>query len=183
MWKNTSDKYGLTAVLIHWLSALIIFGLFALGWWMLTLTYYDEWYRLGPWWHKSFGITLLIVTVLRVFWTLTNTKPKPLGSKFERLGAKAGHFLLYLLLFTVMISGFLISTADGSSISVFDWFSVPAVITDLPKQEDIAGDIHWYSALSLVILAGGHGLAALKHHFINRDSTLIRMFGKTKRKS
>ena len=168
MWKNTSDKYGLTAVLIHWLSALIIFGLFALGWWMLTLTYYDEWYRLGPWWHKSFGITLLIVTVLRVFWTLTNTKPKPLGSKFERLGAKAGHFLL--------------STADGSSISVFDWFSVPAVITDLPKQEDIAGDIHWYSALSLVILAGGHGLAALKHHFINRDSTLIRMFGKTKRK-
>ena len=183
MWKNTSDKYGLTAVLIHWLSAFIIFGLFALGWWMLTLTYYDEWYRLGPWWHKSFGITLLIVTVLRVLWTLINTKPKPLGSKFERLGAKAGHFLLYLLLFTVMISGFLISTADGSSISVFDWFSVPAVITDLPKQEDIAGDVHWYSALSLVILAGGHGLAALKHHFINKDSTLIRMFGKTKRKS
>lgn len=182
MWTNTSEKYGLIAVFIHWLSALIVIGLFALGWWMLTLTYYDEWYRLGPWWHKSFGITLLILTVLRVIWTLFNTKPKPLGSKFERVGAKAGHLLLYLLLFTVMTSGFLISTADGSSISVFDWFSVPAVVSDLPDQAEIAGDVHWYSALALVILAGGHGLASLKHHFINKDSTLIRMFGKTKRK-
>jgi len=182
MFRNSHARYGLVAIIIHWLSALIVIGLFALGWWMLTLTYYDEWYRLGPWWHKSFGIVLLIVTTLRVFWTLVNTKPTPLGRKIEKIGAKTGHLLLYLLLFTVMISGFLISTADGSSISVFDWFSVPAVITDLPKQEDIAGDVHWYSALALVILAGGHGLAALKHHFINKDSTLVRMFGKTKRK-
>ncbi|RUO64768.1 cytochrome b [Idiomarina ramblicola] len=182
MLRNTQTGYGFITIVIHWLTALIVIGLFALGWWMLTLTYYDEWYRLGPWWHKSFGIVLLIVTILRVAWTLLNTKPKPLGSKFERIGAKAGHLLLYLLLFTVMISGFLISTADGSSISVFDWFSVPAVITNLPEQADIAGEVHWYSALALVILAGGHTLAALKHHFINKDSTLIRMFGKTKRK-
>ncbi|MDV6316545.1 cytochrome b [Idiomarina sp. HP20-50] len=182
MWQNTSEKYGLVTILIHWFSALVVFGLFALGWWMLTLTYYDEWYRLGPWWHKSFGITLLIVTTLRVFWTLANTKPKPLGSKFEQIGAKTGHLLLYLLLFTVMISGFLISTADGSSVSVFDWFSVPAVISDLPDQAEIAGTVHWYSALALVILAGGHALASLKHHYLNKDSTLVRIFGKTKRK-
>jgi|TARA_R100000687_G_scaffold13842_1_gene10634 cytochrome b561 len=182
MFRNTQAGYGAITIVIHWLTALMVIGLFALGWWMLTLTYYDEWYRLGPWWHKSFGIVLLALTVLRVIWTLLNTKPKPLGSRLERVGAKAGHLLLYVLLFTVMISGFLISTADGSSISVFDWFSVPAVITDLPKQEDIAGEVHWYSALALVILAGGHGLAAMKHHFINKDSTLIRMFGKTKRK-
>ncbi|WP_206750247.1 cytochrome b/b6 domain-containing protein [Idiomarina seosinensis] len=182
MLKNTEARYGIIAIVIHWLTALIVIGLFALGWWMLTLTYYDEWYRLGPWWHKSFGITLLGITVLRVLWTLFNTKPKPIGSKLERLGAKAGHLLLYLLLFTVMISGFLISTADGSSISVFGLFPVPAIITDLPSQADIAGEVHWYSAVALLILAGGHALASLKHHFINKDSTLIRMFGKTKRK-
>ncbi|MGM0481185.1 MAG: cytochrome b [Pseudomonadota bacterium] len=183
MLKNTGTRYGIIAIVIHWLTALVVVGLFALGWWMLTLTYYDEWYRLGPWWHKSFGITLFVITMLRVFWTLLNIKPKPIGSQLERLGAKTGHLLLYLLLFTVMVSGFLISTADGSSISVFDVFSVPAIVTNIPEQADIAGKVHWYSALALVILAGGHGLAALKHHFINQDSTLIRMFGKTKRKS
>jgi cytochrome b561 len=113
---------------------------------------------------------------------MANPKPAALGNKIEVIGAKLGHALLYLLLFTVMISGYLISTADGSSISVFDLFSVPATLTDLPSQEDIAGEVHWYSALALVILAGGHGLAALKHHFISQDTTLVRMFGKTERK-
>lgn len=182
MWRNTAEKYGLLAILIHWFSALVVYGLFALGWWMLTLTYYDQWYRLGPWWHKSFGIALLAVTVLRVIWVCLSKKPTTLGSYFERMGAKVGHLLLYVLLFIVTVSGFMISTADGSSISVFDWFSVPAVITDLPSQADIAGDIHWYSALSLVILSLGHGLAALKHHVIDKDSTLVRMFGQAKRK-
>lgn len=182
MLQNSQQRYGLVSVIIHWLSAVIVFGLFALGWWMLTLTYYDQWYRLGPWWHKSFGICLLIITIFRVLWVITNTKPTPQGTKLEVVGAKIGHGLLYLLLFTVMISGYLISTADGSSISVFDLFSIPATLSDISGQEDIAGEVHWYSALALVILAGGHALAALKHHFINRDTTLIRMFGKSKRK-
>lgn len=181
MFRNTLRRYGVVSSLIHWLSALAVFGLFALGWWMLTLTYYDQWYRLGPWWHKSFGICLLMVTLFRVLWAVTNSKPEPQGTHLEAVAAKVGHGLLYLLLFTTMISGYLISTADGSSISVFDVFSVPALLTDLPQQADIAGEVHWYSALSLVILATGHGLAALKHHFVNRDSTLIRMLGKSER--
>lgn len=181
MLKNTETRYGTIAIVIHWLTALMVIGLFALGWWMLTLTYYDDWYRLGPWWHKSFGITLLAISVLRVLWMLVNTKPEPIGSRLERLGAKIGHLLLYLLLFTVMLSGFLISTADGSSISVFGLFSVPALITDLPGQADLAGEVHWYAAVALMLVAGGHALAALKHHFINKDSSFVRMFGKTKR--
>ena len=66
MFRNTQTGYGAITIVIHWLTALMVIGLFALGWWMLTLTYYDEWYRLGPWWHKSFGIVLLALTVLRV---------------------------------------------------------------------------------------------------------------------
>jgi len=77
-----------------------------------------------------------------------------------------------------MLSGYLISTADGRPISVFGWFEVPALLTSIPNQEDVAGLVHEYLAWGLVILAGLHGLAALKHHFIDRDPTLLRMFGR-----
>lgn len=75
----------------------------------------------------------------------------------------------------VMTSGYLISTAEGRGVSVFGWFEVPAVISDLPNQATLAGNIHWYSALLLILLAAGHALAALKHHFIDRHDTLTRM--------
>lgn len=175
MMKNTQHSYGWLSISIHWLSAVLVIGLFALGYWMLTLSYYDSWYRLGPWWHKSFGITLLLLTLVRVVWKFLNPKPQPLGAKWEQRAAAIGHGLIYALLFVTMISGYLISTADGRGISVFDWFEVPALITSIPNQEDIAGVVHWYTALALVILAAGHGLAALKHHFVNRDATLKRM--------
>ncbi len=175
MYKNTNKTYGLISICIHWLTALLVIGLFALGYWMLTLSYYDPWYRLGPWWHKSVGISLLILTCVRLIWSLVNPRPKPLGSPFEKTAAKLGHLLIYGLLFTTLISGYLISTADGRGIMVFDWFEIPATLTSIPQQEDIAGEVHWYAALSLMIVAAGHALAALRHHFIDRDNTLIRM--------
>jgi len=89
-----------------------------------------------------------------------------------------GHSVLYLGLFLVMMSGYLISTADGRAISVFGLFDVPAVITSIPNQADTAGLVHEYAAWALVILAVLHALAALKHHFIDRDATLRRMLGR-----
>lgn len=175
MIKNSKTSYGWLAIAIHWVSALLVIGLFALGYWMLTLSYYDPWYRLGPWWHKSIGISLLVITLVRSIWKLYTVSPQPLGARWEQLGAKLGHGIIYALLFVTMISGYLISTADGRGISVFDWFEVPALITGIPNQEDLAGLVHWYAALALVIVAAGHALAALKHHFINRDDTLKRM--------
>ena len=77
-----------------------------------------------------------------------------------------------------MIAGYLISTADGRAIEVFGWFQVPATLYDLPEQEDIAGEIHELIAWALILLAGVHALAALKHHFINRDTTLLKMLGR-----
>jgi cytochrome b561 len=118
--------------------------------------------------------------LLRVLWRLLNPAPAPLAShgRLTRLASKLGHGVLYLGLFGVMISGYLISTADGRGIEVFGLFSVPATLTGIAQQEDIAGAIHEYLAWGLVIFAGLHGLAALKHHFIDRDSTLLRMFGR-----
>jgi cytochrome b561 len=74
-----------------------------------------------------------------------------------------------------MSSGYLISTADGRAIAVFDWFSVPALISDLPAQEDIAGLIHRWLAYLMMGLVLLHAAAALKHHFINKDNTLRKM--------
>ena len=76
-----------------------------------------------------------------------------------------------------MVSGYLISTADGRGISFFDWFEVPAFITSIPDQEDLAGDWHIWLTDALVVLGVLHGLAALKHHFIDKDGTLKRMLG------
>lgn len=84
--------------------------------------------------------------------------------------------LLYLILFAIIISGYLISTADGQPISVFDWFSVPAVFTGR-EQADLAGDVHLYLAWAVVVLSLLHAAGALKHHFIDKDITLKRMLG------
>lgn len=178
--RNDRSRFGLVAVGLHWLVALVVAGQFALGLWMGELDYYDAWYRLGPWWHKGIGVMLFAVVVLRLLWRLSNPRPDelPTHKPYERRLAGLIHGLLYLLLLTVMLSGYLISTADGRSLEVFDWFSIPASLSGLEHQEDIAGEVHEFLAWSLLFLVGIHALAALKHHFIDRDRTLMRMLGR-----
>ncbi len=158
---NSSNRYGLVSVVIHWLVALAVFALFGLG------LYYSEWYRTAPALHKSVGVVLFAVMLLRVLWRFLTPKPAPISSHSAtvRMLSSLGHGLLYLGIFLVMISGYLISTAEGRGISVFDLFEIPALITGLPDQADLAGEVHFYVAWGLVVFAGLHGLAALKHHF------------------
>ena len=180
MLRNTYDTYGLVAVSLHWLVALVVLGLFGLGLWMVELTYYDDWYRTAPAIHKGVGILLFITVTLRLGWRLVGPRPAPLAthSALERRIARITHGLLYVLLFAVMLSGYLISTADGRPVDVFGLFSVPALISGLPNQADVAGELHLILAISLISLAGVHALAALKHHLIDRDRTLLRMLGR-----
>ncbi len=175
MWRNTESGWGLVSILLHWVLAIAIVGLFALGWWMTGLGYYDSWYNLAPWWHRSIGMLVLFATLLRLVWRLVNPAPRALGHRLEWLAAHLGHIGLYVLMLVVLVSGYLISTADGHGIGVFDLFEVPALVSDLPNQATLAGEIHWYSALALVLLAAGHALAALKHHLVDRNDVLKRM--------
>ncbi|MBJ7275561.1 cytochrome b [Marinobacter salarius] len=182
---NSSSKFGVVSIAVHWLVAVVVFGLFGLGYWMVDLSYYDDWYRTGPDIHRSIGILLLLVMLFRLIWRLFNPLPGPLSShsRFEVLAANGVHLLLYLLIFVAMASGYLISTADGSSITVFSWFDVPSVTGQIKGMEDIAGLVHYWSTWALVVLAGLHGLAAVKHHLIDRDDTLRRMLGTDRRQS
>lgn len=179
MWRNSEQGYGIVAVSLHWLVAIIVFGLFALGLWMVDLTYYSPWYRTAPNLHKSIGVLLFGILVLRLLWSLTNPRPlpEPTLSPFERRASVVMHWLLYLLLFAVMLSGYLISTADGRAIEVFGLLEIPATLTGLPNQADVAGKVHLALAITLIALATFHALAALKHHFFDRDRTLTRMLG------
>ena len=174
---NTAQRYGLPAMFMHWLTAITIFGLFGLGLWMTELDYYHAWYKRGPDLHKSIGILLFFITLLRIAWMLLNPKPLPPAHSpaWERRAAHITHGLLYLLLLAVMLSGYLISTADGRGIGVFGLFEIPALPWAAEHQEDIAGEIHEILAFSLIGLALLHAGAALKHHFMNRDDTLRRM--------
>lgn len=180
-WRNSSSRYGLVSRVLHWGIALVVFGLFGLGLWMVELDYYSGWYRTAPDLHKSIGLTLFALMLLRLLWRWLSPPPPALPnySKLTRLGAAFGHGLLYAGLFALMLSGYLISTADGRGIGLFGLFEVPASITSIPDQEDLAGAVHFYLAWGLVVFAGLHGLAALKHHFIDRDATLTRMLGRS----
>ncbi|HEY0633817.1 MAG TPA: cytochrome b [Gammaproteobacteria bacterium] len=179
-WRNSTERYGLVAIGLHWLVALTVFAMFSLGLWMTSLDYYHPWYHRAPALHKSIGVVLFALVVVRLLWRWFNRQPTPLPShtRFERMAARWVHALLYLLLFAVMVAGYLISTADGRPIEVFGLLSIPATITSIPNQEDVAGDIHLLLAITLITLALLHAAAALKHHFVDRDNTLRRMLGR-----
>ncbi|CEA03617.1 cytochrome b561 [Pseudomonas saudimassiliensis] len=177
--KNTAQRYGLVAILLHWLVAATVIGLAILGLWMTDLSYYSPYYRSAPFWHKSIGITFAAVLVLRLLWRWGNPRPAhlPNHQRWEVGMAAVVHGLLYLLLFVIVVSGYLISTAKGQGISVFGWFEIPASITGLPSQADRAGAVHYWVAITVLGLAALHALGALKHHFLDRDDTLRRMLG------
>ena len=178
MLKNTKTAYGWISILLHWVMALTIFGMFGLGLYMVELTYYDAWYKGSLDLHKSIGILLLGLLLLRTLWRWININPDSAdkhASKFEVTTAHLVHLGLYLLMFTLMISGYLISTADGRGITVFEVLTLPAIPFAIDNQEDIAGLIHEVLAWALVVLAGVHALAAIKHHVINKNNTLVRM--------
>ncbi|NQY63498.1 MAG: cytochrome b [Alteromonadaceae bacterium] len=177
MWKNTELNYGRITKILHWFTALTVFSLFALGFWMVDLTYYSQWYKTAPYWHKSIGILLFLATLFRLIWRATNVSPKALAShtKWEKIGSKIAHLAIYVLLLTLMISGYLISTADERAIEVFTWFEVPALGELFDDQADISGVIHEYLAYTLIAISLLHAVAAIKHHIIDKDDTLKRM--------
>jgi cytochrome b561 len=174
----TENKgYSWTSITLHWLVAVMVIGLFASGFWMVDLSYYSTWYKTAPFWHKSVGVLLLLMMGYRVLWRVLNGTATPLASHSKAV-QRASHFThltLYGLIFLIICSGYLISTADGRPIEVFGLFDLPSAGELFAEQADKAGLVHKFAAYGLIALAALHALAALKHHFFDKDDTLKRM--------
>lgn len=175
MIENSQNSYGWFSIGLHWLSAVIVIGMFALGLWMVELEYYSQWYKSAPFYHKSIGVLLVILTLLRLGWRFSQVSPQKIVKGWENIAAQFTHIVLYILIFGMFFSGYLISTADDREIAVFNWFTLPSSGKLFAQQEDLAGQFHEWIAYSLIGLASVHALGALKHHFIDNNQILSRM--------
>ena len=127
--------------------------------------------------HKSFGMTVLMLAAVRLMWRLANPPPAlPAGMKnYERTLAKLTHALFYVLLFAMPLSGWLMSSARGFTVSWFGLFSWPNLIAKNQENFELLKDVHETLATTLFVVAILHILAALKHHFWEKDDVLKRM--------
>ena len=175
--RNSMHAYGWISIIIHWLMAICILGMFGLGLYMVDLTYLDSWYKQAPYAHISTGVILFILLLARFIWRLSNPVPKIYGNNIEKTVGLMVHRLHYVFMFFLMLSGYLIVTADGRGIDVFSWFDMPALFPAEKGREAWAGNIHRYLAWGFMGFIALHAAAALKHHFIDKDRTLLRMLG------
>jgi cytochrome b561 len=152
-------------------------GLLWLGWYMVDVGYYGRWYNASLVWHKVLGMLALFAGVSQVCWAIGSRAPPPLASvvAWERLGARIVHLILFAMVVTIPVTGYIISTSAGDGISIFGWFEVPVVLPGSEVLRDLAVDLHYYLAYITVVLVLLHALAALKHQFIDRDGIMRRM--------
>ena len=171
------QRYSSPAIALHWLIALLIVSAFALGVTMVDipgltptkLKYFS--------WHKWMGVTVLGLACVRLVWRLTHSTPAyPVGmAAWQQQAAHALHGLLYVLIFAIPLSGYFYSLAAGVPVVYLGVIPLPALIDADPVLKPILKQVHY--ALNMLLLGAVtfHLLAALKHHFIDKDGVLKRM--------
>ena len=171
-----SHQYTATAKSLHWLMAVMLFGLLALGLYMTDLPLSPEKLKLYSW-HKWAGVTVFLLLLFRLLWRIKNPPP-PLPESMPKalqLVAHAGHFGLYALMFAIPLSGWLMSSAKGFQTVYFGVLQIPDLIEKNKELGHLLAEVHETLSWLFIILLVGHIAAALKHHFIDKDDILIRM--------
>jgi cytochrome b561 len=173
--RNTLARYGAVAQLFHWVIVVLIITQFVLAERAEGLSPVAKIGVLGT--HKSVGITILILAVLRLTWRLFNpVPPLPPGTpRWQELAAHASHFLLYALLFIQPVVGWLMSSARAFSVSWWGLVQLPDLIQPNKVAFERLRDWHQAIAYTLAAIALIHIAAAIKHHFFDRDDVLRRM--------
>jgi len=161
---------------LHWTIAFLIFLQFGLGWiavsWRLSPTKLDLFV-----WHKSIGLVILTLAIARLMWRLTNPVPElPTDlPNWERYAAHASHFLLYFIMITMPISGWIINSAANVPFRIFWTVPLPDIVPVSKPLEEYAKTAHLSLFILLCIVLIPHIGGALRHHFIKRDNILTRM--------
>lgn len=184
--RHAVQRYTRTAMVLHWVVAVLIVGNVVLG--LAADSLPEDWIRSAVDTHKSIGITVLGLAVLRLLWRFAH-RPPPMPDSYarsERLGAHAAHVALYVLIFALPISGWMHDSAwnGGATHPVFlygviPWFRIPALANLDPATKDhlhaVLFTCHVWFGYALYGLLGLHVLGALKHQFWDREAELQRI--------
>jgi len=173
---SESTHYTSTAKTLHWLISLMIFCMLLLGFYMSDLPLSPDKLKFYSW-HKWAGVTVFLFMIIRLGWRITHTPPAMPEEmpQLQQVAATIFHFALYALMFLIPLSGWLMSSAKGFQTV---WFGVLPIPDLLPKDKavgDALKEIHQALNLLLIVILIVHVLAALKHHFIDKDNVLKQM--------
>ena len=176
MLRNTADSWGAPAKWFHWVMAALILAQITLGVmaasWRLSPTKIELFF-----WHKSTGALILVLVVLRLVWRLANPAPAlPSGMPaWERAAARSSHLLLYALMIALPITGWIVNSASNIPFRIFWLVPLPAIVAPDKSTADLVALVHRGLAALLALVLVAHIGAALRHHFVKRNTVLIRM--------
>ena len=171
-----TDRYTPVAIAFHWLLAFAILGSFSMGLYMSDLAMSPMRLKLFNW-HKWAGITIFALSALRLLWRLSHRPPADVSMPaWQQRAAHVTHIALYALFFGVPLAGWAYSSATGFPVVVYGVIPLPDFV---PVDKGLAEGLkmlHKVLAFSLGLAVLAHIGAALKHHFIDRDGLLLRMW-------
>lgn len=173
--RNTTEDYGSLAKFLHWTIVILIVVQYVLAETADELPDGLEKLQILTR-HKSFGMLILGLAIVRIAWKLMNRgRPAPVGEGWMKKAAAAGHGLLYLLLLVMPLSGWAMSSAANYPVTFFGWFQFPALVAENHDLHEVLEDVHETLFYTLLVVAIGHIVAALYHHFMLKDDVLKRM--------
>lgn len=181
--KNTTDHWGPVSQALHWLIVLLVLVLAVVGLSLDSLPKTPKYFWVFTL-HKSVGITVLALVLLRMGWRLYAGAPLPVAGTpaWQARMASATHVLLYALLLAIPLSGWLYDSATG--LRPFRWFGMVVMPKLVGPNEALAGnarEAHELLFWALVALVAVHVAAALHHHVFRNDATLSRMLPSRRR--
>lgn len=170
-----SARYTTTAIVLHWLMALLLFVVFPLGLYMHELKLSPLKLQLYSY-HKWIGMTLLVLAVLRMLWRIAQRPPLLVTlARWQKLASSTVHALLYVLFLLVPLSGWLMSSAKGVQTVWFGLLPLPDLVDRDKALGNLLGSVHESLNYLLLLLVLVHILAALKHRYVDRDEVMNRM--------
>ncbi|HTM64070.1 MAG TPA: cytochrome b [Gammaproteobacteria bacterium] len=174
--KNSENRYGIIAIFLHWLIALVVIAMIILGLYMVRQPASLQKLKLFGW-HKEYGMLVLFLFVLRLSWRFINVAPiLPAHiSALQKLAAHGMHYLLYGMMIAMPLTGWMTSSAAGLSVSFFGLFVLPDLVNPDDNLRMLLGEVHEWLGYILIALICAHAGAALQHHFYHKDDILRRM--------